>query len=109
MGEETKVEKMFMSIEDGPGFVWNGLDSVTTDISNEPIDGECSFTLMIKIPKFFRCKNRKRYKKLMMSCGFSRNYMDRYLKDADYLRFMVPNIPGYQKLWDCNRRLVYGL
>lgn len=117
MGEEVKVERFIMETENGRGVVWPGIKSVTADFSEDPVNVEkiaigpmeCSFTATLKFPKFWRCKNRKRYKKLMMSCGLSRNYMDQYLKFTDSLRTIdSERIPNYQRLWDMNRILLYG-
>lgn len=45
------------------------------------------FTLTIKTPKRWRCRNRKRFIKLMMSEGISWNYAERL---ADSVRGWMP-------------------
>ena len=117
MGEEVKVEHFIMEPEDGRGIVWSGLKSVTSDFSEDPIDVEkivlgsmeCTFTATLNFPKFFRCTNRKRYKKLLMSCGLSRNCINQYLKFVDYRRTINNRrIPNYQQLWNIQRFLLVG-
>lgn len=111
MGEETKIESWILYPEDGPGFVWKGLESVTVDTTSDPVDHElifpdhlkCTFTATLKYPKFWRCKNRKRFKKLLMSTGlFDRNQAEHYVNGAhlDY---------GYQKAWNWIRLMLYGV
>ena len=112
MGTETKVEKMFMTLEDGQSVVWEGIKDIQfTESEDDDVivprefltNREVTFTAEIKWPKFFRCKNRKRYKKLMMSLGLSRDYMDQYLKFTDTLRRMnAGRLPTYQELWSVN-------
>ena len=117
MGEETKVEKMFVTLEDGRGIVWEGIKDVqfTECIEHDYYDDtvvvpSLTVTFEAKYPKFFRCKNRKRYKKLMMSLGLSRDYMDQYLKFADTLRRMdAKHLPTYQELWNANRVNFIGI
>ena len=53
---------------------------------------EVEFAFTIKAPKRWRCKNRKRFIKLMMSEGISRNYAERL---ADFVRGWMP----YGKAW----------
>ncbi len=53
---------------------------------------EVEFAFTIKAPKRWRCKNRKRFIKLMMSEGISRNYAERL---ADFVRGRMP----YGKVW----------
>ena len=53
---------------------------------------EVEFAFTIKAPKRWRCKNRKRFIKLMMSEGISRNYAERL---ADIVRGWMP----YGKAW----------
>lgn len=50
------------------------------------------FTLEIKIPKRWRCRSRKRFIKLIMSEGISRNYAERL---ADFVRGWMP----YREAW----------
>ena len=50
------------------------------------------FTLKIEVPKRWRCRSRKRFIKLMMSEGISRNYAERL---ADIVRGWMP----YGKAW----------
>ena len=53
---------------------------------------EVEFAFTIKAPKRWRCKSRKRFIKLMMSEGISRNYAEQL---ADYVRGWMP----YGKAW----------
>lgn len=117
MGEEVKVEHFIMETEDRQGIVWPGITSVTMDISEEPVDVETfnlgslegSFTATVKYPKFWRCKNRKRYKKLLMSTGMDRNFIDCYLQDLKSNRKERQSFCySYQWLWDQLRRAIYG-
>lgn len=50
------------------------------------------FTLTLKTPKRWRCRGRKRFIKLMMSEGISRNYAERL---ADFVRGWMP----YGRAW----------
>lgn len=50
------------------------------------------FTLYFKLPKRWRCGSRKRYIKLMMSEGLSRNYAERL---AYFVRMVMP----YREAW----------
>lgn len=50
------------------------------------------FTLEIKVPKRWRCRSRKRFIKLMMSEGVSRNTAERM---ADFVRGWMP----YGRAW----------
>lgn len=66
-------------------------------------------TYTLKFPKFFRCKSRKRYKKLLMSIGLSRNFIESYLNYLESLSVAIPEYNySYQELWDEVRRAVYG-
>lgn len=62
----------------------------------EPVkefDFQCmEFTLHVKTPKRWRCGSRKRYIKLIMSEGLSRNYAERL---AYFVRMVVP----YREAW----------
>lgn len=126
MGEETKVEKMFLSLEDGQGVVWEGIKDIQVteciehDYYDDTVvvptitligDREASFTAVeVKYPKFWRCKSRKRFKKLMMSIGFSRNQVDQYLMFADAMRALGEDcFPSYQQTWNANRLYVCGI
>jgi len=110
MGEETKVEKMFMTTEDGRGIVWEGIKDIQfTDSEDDDIvvprelltDREISFTAEVKWPKFQRCKNRKRCKKLMMSLGYSRDLVEVYFGLIKWLRYNIEEYnPSYQELWN---------
>ena len=53
---------------------------------------EVEFAFTIKAPKRWRCRNRKRFIKLVMSEGISRNYAERL---ADFVRGWMP----YGKAW----------
>lgn len=50
------------------------------------------FTVQIKTPKRWRCRSRKRFIKLMMSEGITRNYAERL---ADFIRKLMP----YGEAW----------
>ena len=50
------------------------------------------FTLTFKTPRRWRCRSRKRFIKLMMSEGISRNYAERL---ADFVRGWMP----YREAW----------
>lgn len=57
------------------------------------LECECmEFTMHIKTPKRWRCRGRKRFVKLMMSEGITRNYAERL---ADFTRTMMP----YGEAW----------
>ena len=118
MGEETKVEKMFMALEDGTEVELNGIKSVTTDLFDYKFDKdritlgpyEWSFTATTKYPKFWRCTNRKRYKKLMMSLGYSRDLVEEYFRLYSWLRTYIKEYnPSYQELWNEVRINTLGL
>ena len=51
------------------------------------------FTMKIKEPKRWRCGSRKRYIKLMMSEGITRNYAERL---ADFTRMLMLS---YREAW----------
>ena len=53
---------------------------------------QMEFTVYFKVQKRRSCKNRKRFIKLMMSEGISRNYAERL---ADFVRGWMP----YGKAW----------
>ena len=57
-----------------------------------PLLEPMEFTMHIEMPKCQRCGNRKRYIKLMMSEGISRNYAE-WL--ADFTRTLMP----YGEAW----------
>ena len=88
MGEETKVKKMFMTLEDRQSVVFEGIKDIqfTECIEHDYYDDtvvvpSLTVTFEAKYPKFFHCTNRKRYKKLLMSLSkIDRNYIDGYLK-----------------------------
>lgn len=110
MGEETKIEKMFLTRDDGTEVEWNGIKSVTTDLFDYKFDKdgitlgpyEWSFTATTKYPKFWRCKNRKRYKKLLMSLGVGRNYADWLIEGFVARKDIWPKECdfSYQELWN---------
>jgi len=57
------------------------------------ITKEFSTIIRVKCPKQWRCKSRKRFIKLVMSRGYSRNYAVRFAARAR--RVGIP----YQKIW----------
>lgn len=119
MGEEMKIEKMFMTLEDGKSFVWEGIKDVQFTESEDDDDivphellpgREVTFTAEVKWPKFFRCKNRKRYKKLMMSLGYSRDLVEIYFELIEWLRRNIEEYnPSYQELWNEIRIYTLGI
>lgn len=75
-----------------------------TDISYKLTD-EVSFTATIKWPKYFRCKNRKRFRKLLMSLRIPRNYVNWLI----WYERLDNTYPSYQELWDEIRRMYSGI
>mgnify|MGYP001029434765 FL=1 len=76
-----------------PGIIHNitvSEDALTQEAMSllEPME----FTMHIKTPKRWRCRGRKRFIKLMMSEGVSRNYAERL---ADFVRGWMP----YGEAW----------
>lgn len=67
-------------------------DSEMISEVESPFDLEVNLTLKIQIPKHWRCKTRKRFVKLLMSRGMSRNVAQRL---AHNLRGAMP----YGALW----------
>ena len=57
-----------------------------------PLLEPMEFTMTVKTPKRWRCRSRKRYIKLMMSEGITRNYAERL---ADFTRKLMP----YGEAW----------
>ena len=100
MGPENKTE--YTVYWDGiplgdtpiaPGIIHNitvSEDELTQEAMSllEPME----FTVRFKTPKRCRCRSRKRFIKLMMSEGISRNYAERL---ADFVREWMP----YGKAW----------
>lgn len=109
MGEETKVEKMFLTRDDGYKIVLDGIKDIqfTECIEHDYYDNtvvvpDLTVTFEAKYPKIFRCKNRKRYKKLLMSLGVSRNYADWLIEGFVARKEIWPmecNF-SYQELWN---------
>ena len=112
MGTEAEVEKCWIINEDGTRTEWSGLKSVTYDVSFESTDihtvdlaipYEASFSITLRWPKFYRCKNRKRFKKLMMSVGlYDRNSCEKFIK-------LWNGTKSYQTTWNWLRMMLYGL
>ena len=120
MGEETKIEKMFLTRDDGYKIVLDGVkdiqftECVEHDYYDDTVvvpsltfirDREATFTAEVKWPKFFRCKNRKRYKKLLMSLGVGRNYADWLIEWFVVRKEIWPKECdfSYQELWNVIR------
>lgn len=98
MGPESKNEDYTLCL-DGMPIAWReplpeitvreeGVAELAGGLVCEPVE----FTAHFKTPKRWRCKNRKRFIKLMMSEGISRNYAERL---ADFVRGWMP----YGKAW----------
>jgi hypothetical protein len=117
MGEETKIEKLFLNTEDGQGYVFEGIkdiqftECVEHDYYDDTVvvpsltfirDRDVTFTAETKWPKYFRCKNRKRYKKLLMSLGAGRNYADWLIERLVVCKEIWPKECNfsYQELWN---------
>lgn len=96
MGEQTD-RKPYFSVNGVDYTELIGLPTVTPETAESglSLDGgiflnDVSFTGSIKFPKVLRCRNRKRFVKLLMSIGIPRNV-------ANTLRA----VPGetYQEMW----------
>ena len=100
MGPENKIELGDCTLYlNGEPIAWGQgeLPEITVpEEVREPRSGlPCEYmgcTLYFKIPKRWRCKSRKRFIKLMMSEGISRNYAERL---ADLVRGWMP----YREAW----------
>ena len=77
MGEQTD-RKLYLSINGVDYTEFVGLPTVTLEATERSLslDGGC-FTARIKLPKILRCRNRKRYMKLLMSIGVPRNVAEK--------------------------------
>ena len=115
---ETKEVKLYMKPEGSEEWIeWNGIKSITADTTGEPVDTDTLWlgssiegTFEFKTPKFWRCKNRKRFKKLLMSEGISRDFVDCYLQELELRRNEHPGFCySYQWLWDQTRSAIHGL
>ena len=102
-GEWQKVE-----LVDFPGITDNYENTFPTD--GELVDGikyhltpteqDGRFTATIKYPKQMRCKSRKRYVKLLMSRGYSRNIANLII-DVYKIGCQLGNVPfSYQTQWN---------
>ena len=113
MGTEAEVEKCWIINEDGTRTEWSGLKSVTYDVSFESTDihtvdlaipYEASFSITLRWPKFYRCKNRKRFKKLMMSVGlYDRKLMCELTSEEHNARKYVLAFKVYDQHDNCFR------
>ena len=64
-----------------------------------PTELEGRFTVTLKYPKQMRCKSRKRYVKLLMSRGYSRNVANLII-DIYKIGCQLENVPfSYQTQW----------
>lgn len=103
MEDEVNVSGYIIDNE-GRGFVWPGsLEELTlepneTDISYSltPLFEDFTFTATVKWPKYFRCKNRKRFRKLLMSLGMPRNYVNWLI----WYERLDDSYPSYQEMWN---------
>lgn len=126
MGEETKVEKMFLIVKNGHEVVIEGIKDIQfTDCIEHAYydntvvvpsltfirDREVTFTAETKWPKYFHYKNRKRYKKLLMSLGVSRNYADWLIEGFVVRKTIWPKECNfsYQELWNEVRIKTLGI
>ena len=98
MGPESKNEDYTLCL-DGMPIAWREpLPEITVreegvaELAGGRVCEPVEFTAHFKTPKRWRCKNRKRFIKLMMSEGISRNYAERL---ADFVRGWMP----YGKAW----------
>ena len=96
--EDTNDYTLFMDgVLIAPGQIELPEITVTED-AQEPENaimrqfGHMEFTVHLKTPKSWRCRSRKRFIKLMMSEGISRNYAERL---ADLVRGWMP----YREAW----------
>ena len=100
MGPENKVDMdRYTLLLDGEPIEWRqlGLPEITVPPEMlEPVKGLAfqyvEFKMYFKTPKRWRCRSRKRFIKLMMSEGISRNYAERL---ADLVRGWMP----YREAW----------
>lgn len=95
-GQEVEVKPDFAEI--------TFTDTEDQQRNNNPILDNCEFSMQVKLPKSMRCKSRKRFVKLLMASGISRNvaqalarsyviwsnriYIPEYLK-ASYQEYFV--------------------
>lgn len=101
--ENCETENPMLYTADGQriGTIWDlrYLPEVTVAAGKEitsamcPAMAELSMTLSVKMPKQWNCKGRKRFIKLVMSKGYSRNYAVRFAARAR--RVGIP----YQDIW----------
>lgn len=64
-GQEVEVKPDFAEI--------TFTDTEDQQRNNNPILDNCEFSMRMKLPKSMRCKSRKRFVKLLMASGISRN------------------------------------
>ena len=77
MGEESKLESELVAIIDGEYHEMKPLDATplieAIDAQAETIDRlKAEIVGKLKTPKYFRCKSRKRFVKLLMANKFSK-------------------------------------
>lgn len=65
-----------------------------------PTEIEGRFTFTLKYPKRMRCKSRKRYVKLLMSRGVSRNSANRLADELRNLNQAFDLDFSYQSMWN---------
>ncbi len=109
MGEQVNIEKCWISVDGESAVEWHGIQTVESEIDNQLMIGEqvdrglaagiidCSFTL--KWPKYFRCKNRKRFIKLLMSTGLDRNTAVIFADTMSIMNEFVGFKHSYQEWW----------
>ena len=116
MGEQVNLEKCWISVDGEPAVEWHGIQTVESEIDAQLKIGEqvnmglaagindCSFDF--KWPKYFRCKNRKRFIKLLMSIGLDRNTAVIFADTMSMMNEFVGFKHSYQEWWwhcICNR------
>ena len=96
----TESENSYTLYLDGVPITTGPLPEITVP-ADEPGPGriladpslEMTFTFAWKTPKRWRCRSRKRFIKLMMSEGISRNYAERL---AHFTQMVMPS---YGEAW----------
>lgn len=83
MGEQTD-RKIYFSVNGVDYTEFIGFQTVTLETAESglSLDGgtflnDVSLTGSIKFPKVLRCRNRKRFVKLLMSIGYPRNFAEK--------------------------------
>ncbi len=107
MGETNELSNGKLYANDG--MVWKEVGRLSEmdisegseEFSNLPLGMTFRGDFKFKLPKFWRCKNRKRFKKLMMSLGYSRDLVETYFHLYGWMRKNIKEYnPSYQELWN---------